>query len=723
MDAIPETRGARRRAAVVWVLACAFVLAVAASFMPGPWAAAAGRVPWLPPALAVALFAAMLAWGRGLLQHEAARRQAVQAQLRGQQRFHREALDGMPHAVAVRDAQARLVFGNAAYVKLLGVPLQKALGTTMPEAVHHGENAGLARALHTRYLGLLADGTALNQDVDLRVAGQLRRVMHWASPIADRDDGHPAYLVCGVIDVTERHQLAQLIESARSKAEADSRAKSSYLASMSHEIRTPMNAVLGVLELLLREGRLAPADQHSVALAHSAARALLGLLDDALDLSKVEAGAMDLVARPTRLASLVREATEVFRGVAVERGLGLRVEIGEGLDGWHGVDGLRLRQIVGNLLANALRFTDQGEVVVRLASQGVAEGVASMLLEVSDTGIGMQPKEVLQLFRPFFQAESAGIRAQGGTGLGLAIAQGLCARMGGEIEVHSVAGGGTTIRVRLPMPVVGAPDDASAPDEAHAGQTQAVPARGRFNVLVVDDHPANRLLLQRQLGFLGYRTELSEDGQQALARWQAGGIDAVIADCSMPVMDGYVLAAQIRAIERRQQAGAHCPILGCTAHVREQDRRRALDAGMDECLAKPLGLDALLQALQRHLLEEPAAFDADSLGAVSGGDPQAEARFLQALLDANLDDLDALERLVRAGGPAPDIATLAHRIKGPARLVRARQVVRDCESLEAVAGAGQAGQLDAAFAALQASLTGFNAMISQRLQAGGSLAH
>jgi len=356
---------------------------------------------------------------------------------------------------------------------------------------------------------------------------------------------------------------------------------------------------------------------------------------------------------------------------------------------------------------------------------------------VRDTGIGMAPDEVRRLFQPFFQAESAGMRAQGGTGLGLAIAQGLCARMGGQMEVTSAVGEGSVIRARLPLPVVAPPDATGEPDDpgGAATPTAFAAARGRLNILVVDDHPANRLLLQRQLAFLGYRAELAEDGRQALDRWRAGGIDAVIADCSMPVMDGYELASEIRAIERGERQGeARCLILGCTAHVREQDRHKALDAGMDECLAKPLGVDELLQALQRYLPdpplsgeqpvgEEEPAFDAGSLDAISGGDPKVEMQFLSALLSANLADLEALAGLVRSGGQGSDIATLAHRIRGPARLVRARQVVQDCEALEAAVIAGQRGQWEPAFDALQASLGRFNELIAKRLQAGGSLAH
>ncbi|WP_175545006.1 ATP-binding protein [Variovorax sp. OV329] len=694
----------------------------------GPWDAWGLGAVWLAAALAWALCLALIADGRQRLSVETARHHAMKMAMREQQRFQRAVLEGMPHAIAVRDAQARLSFCNGAYLKLLGVSWPMVTGKSLPEAVAEGENAGLARDIHQGYLHLLAEGSAISDDLDLRVGGEMRRVIHWASPIAVRPDGAPQGLVSGVVDITARHRLAQLVESARSKAEAASRAKSGFLATMSHEIRTPMNAVLGVLELLLREGRLAQPDRDSAELALGAAHALLSLIDDALDLSKVEAGALDLVARPMRLSRLVREVADVFQGLASQRGLRFEIEIDESLQAWHEADAARLRQILNNLVSNAIRFTDAGEVAIRLASQGVAGGAESVLLEIADTGIGMDPEDVRKLFRPFFQATAAGARTQGGTGLGLTIAQRLVERMGGEIAVDSRRDKGTSIRVRLPLTVSAPPEPgAETDDEDRSGPPAPMP--GRLHILVADDHPANRLLLQRQLAFLGFEAVVAEDGRQALAIWQGGGIDAVIADCAMPVMDGYTLAARIRAIEQ-ERGGLRCPILGCTAHVREQDRHLALDAGMDECLAKPLALDELRRALQRRLLDarvrtvpqHPAADLDGALRTVAGGDPGVEAEFLATLLHANVGDLVSLAGLVRTGAGA-QAASLAHRIKGAARLVRARQVQVDCEVLEAAVLADRRDEALHALAALQASVGELNNAISKRLREGGSLAH
>ncbi|MGR4869708.1 ATP-binding protein [Variovorax sp. LARHSF232] len=646
-------------------------------------------------------------------------------------------LEGMPHAVGVRDAQARLMYCNAAYERLFGVPRQAVTGKTLLESPLRGENRPVVRAIHERYLQLVADGSVLNEDLDLNMAGHWRRILHWAAPISLRAGAERVAFVSGAVDMTERHHLVELIKSARAKAEAANRAKSNFLATMSHEIRTPMNAVMGVLELLVREGRLTAQDRESTELARNSARSLLSLIDDILDISKIEAGGLEVVPRPAQVAPIVHEVANVFQSLARQRGLVITVHIDERLARWHAVDATRFKQIVNNLVSNAIKYTDQGGVTIELGSQGVSNDVESVLLEVRDSGIGIAPEDVNNLFKPFFQAEAAGPRTIGGTGLGLPIVQRLCMRMGGDISVTSQCGVGTSISVALRLLVLPAPEMEEATDDEPPAPVVPQAERGRFQILVVDDHPANRLLLQRQLDFLGYRNAVAPDGQEALALWREGNFDAVITDCSMPVMDGYALTAAIRAIEREQQL-PHCPVLGWTAHVQEHERRKALDVGMDECLLKPLSVDALLEALRRHLPDhaEPAtdsaaqplqqaqgaAFDLASLKDFSGGDAKIEASFLEAMLRTNMGDLEELDSLMRSG-MRDQLASCAHKIKGAARIVRAGRVVRDCEALEAASQAADDAAVADAMAALQHSLGEFNAAMSRQLQVYASLAH
>jgi two-component system sensor histidine kinase EvgS len=494
---------------------------------------------------------------------------------------------------------------------------------------------------------------------------------------------------------------------------------------MSHEIRTPMNAVMGMLELLAREGRLTSRDRESVDLARKSAESLLGLIDDLLDISKIEAGGLEIVLAPARLRPLLDEVSRMFGGMASQRGLTLALEIDAALGEWHVVDATRFKQIANNLVSNAIKYTDVGGVTMRLRQLGRAGSIESIALEVEDTGIGIAPEDVDNLFRPFFQAEAAGPRAVGGTGLGLPIVQRLCLKMGGRIEVDSQPGQGSLVRVAFDLAASPAPQGATHP-ALRAKQGQARNWQGRGTVLAVDDHPANRLLLQRQLEYLGLNCELAEDGETALALWRGGSFDLVITDCSMPGMDGYALATAIRDLERERQS-PRCPVLGCTAHVQEEERRRAIEAGMDECLMKPFSLDDLSDALHRHWGETPVlplrrpaqpssseVFDPLALRGLSGGDVLIETRFLEALLRTNLSDAPGIAACIDSGAYA-EAASVAHKIKGAARMVDARRVIRACESLEDACSESRAEAARASLAMLVEALDEFNFAIQREL--------
>jgi two-component system sensor histidine kinase EvgS len=647
------------------------------------------------------------------------RRRVAESELRERVLFKRAMLEGVPYAICVRDAQARLVFCNAAYEKLFARKREDIEGKTLLESKSDFLDKEGMRRLHQRYLDLMADNGKIAEDVEVWIAGQSHKIFLWAAPITLTNGSAPVALIAGAIDLTDRHHLIEQLQTARVRAEEANRAKSNFLATMSHEIRTPMNAVMGLLELLVREGRLAARDRESAELAHASAQSLLGLIDDILDISKIEAGAVEIVLAPARLRSIVNEVAQVFRGLARQRGLDIRVEIDPALADWHLVDAARFRQIANNLISNSIKYTDAGGVTLRLRRADLADDVEAVVLEVEDTGIGIAAADVEHLFQPFFQAEAAGPRAIGGTGLGLPIVQRLCLQMGGQIEVASQPGRGTSIRIRLPLRISHEPESAApaqaGPDPSPASAWQ----RSGKKVLAVDDHPANRLLLERQLAHLGVACELAEDGEDAWVLWQRGGFDLVLTDCSMPRMDGYALARNIRAREREQGLG-HCPVLGCTAHVQEEDRRLALDAGMDDCLMKPLSLKDLSAALRHHLGDDRPAdmaapaplaapsrniFDPMMLQDFSAGDVGIEIRFLELLLRSNRADAEELTQRVSTGEWRA-AAAIAHKIKGAARLIDAVAVIRDCEAFEhaCTAGGMDAPGVMASVAGLAASL-------------------
>ncbi|MEJ8848039.1 response regulator [Variovorax rhizosphaerae] len=694
---------------------------------------------WLYPIGAALLLCLLLVavWNRAL-KKQVTRRLEAEAELRDQLTFQRAMLEGIPHAICVRDMHARLIFCNGAFETFFHVDRQDVLGKTLPESSVTEATPKQVRSVHAQYMQLVAEGRSINEDIDVVLGGEIKHINHWAAPISLVEGGARVAFVSGAIDMTERQQMVAQIETAREKAEAANRAKSNFLATMSHEIRTPMNAVLGMLELMVREGRLSREDLASADLARKSAQGLLGLIDDILDISKIEAGGLEVIPRPAQLRPLIREVANVFASMARQRGLDITVKIDERVAQWHAVDGVRFRQIVNNLVSNAIKYSDEGGVTIRLRHVMRVDDVEHVELEVEDTGIGIGAADLANLFKPFFQAEAAGPRAIGGTGLGLPIVQRLCTKMGAEISVQSQHGKGTSVLVELRLPVLAAP--AGLPDEEEARRAAESPLSSLRNckVLVVDDHPANRMLLKRQLEFLGMQCETAEDGEIALDMWRHDAFDVVITDCSMPVMDGYALTEAIRAIEREKGLPRR-PVLGCTAHVQEKERKHALDVGMDECLMKPLSVDALRDALRRHLhggasagpASDPATtgsatpdqpFDLSTLKTFSGGDPAVESSFMEALLRSNLSDAEELAEFIESNDLGK-VASAAHKIKGAARLVKAESVMRDCEALEDAAKEGDADAARERFAALQRSLAEFNDALAALLQAPMPLAH
>jgi signal transduction histidine kinase/ActR/RegA family two-component response regulator len=386
-------------------------------------------------------------------------------------------------------------------------------------------------------------------------------------------------------------------ETAQHAAEAANRAKSAFLAAMSHELRTPMNGVLGVSDVLLRQP-LPPEVKDMVSVIRRSSEALLGILDQILDLAKIEAGRMELEAIPFRLDELLREVQTLTALVAQQKGLRLELVGVEALDGrsFRG-DPLRLRQILLNLLGNAIKFTEVGHV--RLSARR-AEG--SLSLTVSDTGPGISEEVQQRLFQPFQQADASTTRRHGGTGLGLVISRQLAELMGGTLTLTSRVGQGSSFTLVLSLDEV----VAAAPPPAVAAPEHVPPLPSR--VLLVEDNAVNQLVARRLLANLGVDVTVAANGLEALERIR--GVDLVLMDCQMPVMDGLEATRRIRALEGPERA---VPIVALSAAVFQEERQASMEAGMDAFLPKPLRLDELEATLRtvwhdaRARRDEPAS--------------------------------------------------------------------------------------------------------------------
>jgi signal transduction histidine kinase/CheY-like chemotaxis protein len=402
------------------------------------------------------------------------------------------------------------------------------------------------------------------------------------------------------VDMTDSHELVRAQQVAREAAEAASRAQSDFLAVMSHEIRTPLNGVLGMAQAMDRD-TLTGSQRDRLTVIRDSGQALMALLDDLLEISRIEAGRLQLSVADFDLAAEVEATCAAFAAEAEAKALEFRVEIDANVQGqWRG-DAAHLRQVLGNLVSNAVKFTAAGGVAVRVAAS--ASGVR---MEVADTGVGIAPERAARLFEKFVQADSSATRAYSGTGLGLAICHELCRAMGGAISVDSAPGRGSTFTVELPLRQVERAA-ASAPAPALKRRHD-----GELRVLAAEDNPINRTVLKALLAQFDVEPTVVENGAEAVRAWESAHWDLILMDVQMPVMDGPTATMTIRAREGLQ-GRPRTPILAITANVQAHQVASYRAAGMDEVVAKPIQVEELLNAMSAALA--PPETPADGLRA------------------------------------------------------------------------------------------------------------
>jgi signal transduction histidine kinase/CheY-like chemotaxis protein/HPt (histidine-containing phosphotransfer) domain-containing protein/CHASE3 domain sensor protein len=681
------------------------------------------------------------------LTEQLARNEGVRAELERRERFLRVLLEAAPIAIMGVDDQGRYTLFNRAAEQLLGHPAQAFIGKRASSPMEHGPECAPYLVAPTAYQALartLSEQTGREVVADWRAfrlaaaqgappgeAAMLHRDGHevpvWLALGPTYDDSGEPYGVLGLaMDLTPIKQLEAQLRASEARAIEANHAKSSFLASMSHEIRTPMIGVTGMVEILALT-ELDPDQRRALNVIQTSAQSLLQIIGDILDFSKIEAGRLELQPVATSLRTLLHSVVANFSGSASSKGLTLTCRIDERIAPAHQVDALRLRQILGNFLSNAIKFTEQGLVQVVLEWRGgegpgdgsrgdPGNGFDLLCLRVTDTGIGISAEGQARLFQAFAQAEGDTTRRYGGTGLGLAICRRLAELMGGEVAMESVPGLGTTLRLMLRLPraplaeVAAEPSLAVDPGSFAARQLPSIEQaeRERSLVLLVDDHPTNRMVIARQLALAGYASEAAVDGEDGLEKWRSGRYALLLSDVHMPRLDGYELARAIRDEEARD-GRARTPIVALTASALKGEAERCLAAGMDDYLAKPVGIPVLTATLRRWLphigggdapspdaaipaalpqLEQPPPLDVVALEALIGADPVLARTVLDDFLGSTVQDLDALNG-ARIAGDLVALTRQAHKIKGASRLVGALELAETAGQLEAAARAGE----------------------------------
>ncbi|MFJ2455916.1 transporter substrate-binding domain-containing protein [Pseudomonas protegens] len=630
--------------------------------------------------LSLALALGWILYLRGLIR----KREAAERALSEQMSFMRVLIDGLPHPIYVRDRETRMLLCNSRYLEVCGRRREEIIGTRPSEGL--GIEVQYSLAFEQQYQEVMAAGKELLRDCQMMLPdGRMITAYHWILPFRD-STGEVKGIIAGWIDISEREQLLAELKEAKREAENANRAKTTFLATMSHEIRTPMNAVVGMLELAMKKADHGILDRFAIEVASGAARGMLDLIGDILDVVRIESGRLTLNPQRTAFKDLVESVVRVFEGLARQKQLALVLEFDEQANRDVLIDPLRLKQVLSNLLSNAIKFTSVGQVLVSVEA-GLDEAGESLgvRLLVRDTGIGISAEDQLKLFAPFSQVGVGSQSSSRGSGLGLMISRTLCSMMQGQLNLTSVPGLGTQTEVLLDLPILPAlPTDKPAPAEVQPGKV--------LSVLVVDDYPANRMLLSQQLNYLGHNVQDEQDGAHGLRSWRNHHFDVVITDCNMPVMNGYDLAKAIRAEEELSNA-TPCLILGFTANAQPEEIDRCLEAGMDDCLFKPIGMKDLMARLSKvesvfeqapeadDLAPSDDDIDLGSLEQLTCGDRASINSLLQDLASSNEEDLLRLLELF-SQNDLVGLGHLAHRVKGGARIIKAKRLIQCCEQLQ-----------------------------------------
>ena len=624
-------------------------------------------------------------------------------------------------AIVSTDESQNIVLFNQAAEKMFGYRAQDILGQPLSRLLPDRFRASHQHLMHdfsntgssvrankghaSRFFGLRSNGEEFAFEASISkivvdngslLTAMLRDVTERENTLEQLRETASNLQVANAQIEAERAHLAERILERTAQLQQANKAKDSFLATMSHEIRTPLAGLMGMMELL-DISELDTRQHELLNTARESANNLLRIVNDILDWSKIEAGKLQLAPSPSSISTLLKAIMSNHDHIAAAKGVSLRINCADNIADAHMLDRLRMSQILNNLTSNALKFTEQGSVELRAERIAQQNGKETIRFSVKDSGIGMTPEQLGRVFQQYEQASNETARMYGGTGLGLAISNRLAELMGGTLSVESSVAYGSTFFFTIVLPIAGLLDRRELQmtidgNDRRKGTLIVKPfdaLEREINILIVDDHPVNRMLIKKQLELLGLHLQVAESGSSALSLWQSQHFDLVITDCHMPEMDGYELTRRIRSLEQEQGA-KRIPVIAWTANVLAEEASRCATAGMDDILTKPTELAALRAMLLKWLNQEkvmqsttiagvatPVKIDVPALDLAVLKKFVAEQRMQVEILKAfdfeKSNDIGAL-KLTLLGDDCVAVVKAAHRIKGATRMVGAKEL-------------------------------------------------